>query len=182
MKFHLFLAMLILCNDTLLASNEQNKSVQEKIKYQGRLKLGETFSKTIKPDAIDTWTLMLAKGQYAVVEAWEKSTNIAIRVINPTGRLKIAFNNPLEIWGKERATWIAETDGLWKVEIAPIEVFLPGEYEIKWTSLRQMTKRERQMSEADSLVNSGRSCYAQGKHDEAERLYRRSLEALEKTL
>jgi len=173
-----FVAMLLLAH-ALLA---QTQPSEEKVEEQGFLKLGEAQQRTLAPGTVHVWGLLMKKGQFVAVEVVEKSINTLVRVTDSNGAHLSEFDNPGQIWGTEKATWVAMAEGISKVEITSASSIQPGDYEITVIILRDANKTDWQTVEADSLNNLAQTLYVQGNYDEAELLFKRSLEILEKTL
>jgi len=182
MKSFLLIITSALCGILLFVNSIHPQATQEKVETQGTLALGKPQQKTLAPDVIHVWSLGLEKGQYVVVEVLQKGIDVVVRIVDPNGTRKREIDSPTGTSGTEKAAWIAQTTGVWKVEIAPLEASQPADYEINWVILHKATEIDRQTVEADSLNNLAMLYKDQDKYVEAEPLYRRSLEIREKTL
>jgi tetratricopeptide (TPR) repeat protein/CHAT domain-containing protein len=153
---------------------------QQVMKAQGFLTLGKAVEKTLPASTTHVWSLSLASEQYVVVEVLQKGIDVVVRILDPANHRKKEFDSPTGAAGTEKASWITDTAGEWKIEIVPLEAKQPGRYEIKWVIQREATEKERQIVEADSLDNLAALHQAQNQYDEAARLYQNSLAIREK--
>ncbi len=182
MKFYLMIPILGLLFIALNVWSFQAQTPQQKVQPQGALKLGETQKRTLAPEAIHVWDLALVKGQYGVVEVEQKGIDVVVRIVDPQGVRKSEIDSPTGTAGTEKATWITNLAGTWKIELVPLDATQAGDYEIKWVTLREATETDRQIIIADSLNSLAQTYDDQGKYAEAEPLYQRALAIREKTL
>jgi len=154
-----------------LSTLVQSQAIHHKTEIQGRLTLGETQVRTLVPGTIHVWTLSLKSGQYAAVKVLQKGIDVVIRIVNPRGEGKGKFNSPEGTFGKEKAAWISESVGTWKVEIIASDAQKPGIYEIKWAALHQAAQKDRESLKADSLSNMALAYYIKGEYLKSESLY-----------
>ncbi len=167
----------------LCANALQMQPSQQKLEIQTALKLGETQTRTLAPDAIHVWRLALEAGQYAVIRVAQKVIDVVVGVVDSQGVQRFEVDGPTGKAGVEKANWLAQSAGVWKIEIVPVDAIKPGDYEIKLDILRRATAQDQQIVEADSLTNVAYFDYfSKAKYLEAEPLYRHAVDILEKVL
>jgi len=156
---------------------------QDKVEALGYLTYGETREKNLSPGTVHEWKISLEEGQYAALEILQRSLDVWVEMTDPRNIQKGEFYNN-SIWGSVvvKLACIADTTGIWTLKIWPWMAVKQGNYEIKWVILRDATKKDRQMAEADSLRTLAGQLYLQSKYDKAELLWRRVLEICEGVL
>ncbi|MCI0557463.1 MAG: tetratricopeptide repeat protein, partial [Nitrososphaera sp.] len=182
MKLLLTSFTFVLFIDTWSISPAQTQSGQQKVEVQGSLKLGKSQKRTLTPETIHVWSLNLKTNQCAVLEIEQRGIDVMVRLVDPKGVHKREFDSPIGKVDTEHASWITNSEGIWKIEIVPLNANQPGEYVVKWLIQRDADEKDQQLVEADSLSNVAQSYFAQRKYTEAESLFKRALEIREKAL
>jgi CHAT domain-containing protein/Tfp pilus assembly protein PilF len=123
---------------------------------QQELTLGASVSRDIAKGATHSYRITLASGQYVRLLVEQLGADVAIKIFHPDGRLFLEIDSPTGTQGPERLSAIAESDGVYRVDIQRIADELDGgRYELKLTDLRLA-------SDADRNVVAGQAAYLEG--------------------
>ncbi len=179
MKPDLYLTVFALLISPKLSNPILNLWAQERVEVQGNLVLGKTYQRTLAPGDTLVWSLISKKGQYLGVKIEQKGIDVVVGIYSPDGAQKIEFDSPTGNTGTEKATWITNMAGNWKIEIVPLDTTQSGAYEIKWEIARQASFNDQQIIKADSLSRLGDSFYYQGQFEEAAKFYSATLNLFE---
>jgi len=166
----------------LYGGSAHGQTEQDTTEFQGLLELGQTYQRTLTPEAAHVWHLTVEAGQYVKVEVVQKGIDVVVQVSDPSGVQRREFDSPTGTSGTEKAAWITDATDTWNVEIVPLEAKKPGDYEIKWLEYHAATERDWQLVQADSLKQLAELYKAQGKYGEAEPLHKHALAIVEKAL
>ncbi|MEM7483098.1 MAG: CHAT domain-containing tetratricopeptide repeat protein [Acidobacteriota bacterium] len=64
------------------------------------------------------WGFSLDEGQVATVRVEQQGIDIVLRLFSPGGERLMLMDSPIGSWGHETITWIAEENGIYRVEVA----------------------------------------------------------------
>jgi len=179
MKSRLIICALGLFVTSVPAAFIQTQSSQEKVEVQGKLVLSKVYKRTLAPEVNHIWNLMSKKGHCAGVEVEQRGIDILVRISDPSGRRIKEIDSPTGSVGTEKAIWITNIAGNWRVEIAPVEANQIGQYAIKLMFHRTATANDRTMVVADSSSNAAQLFYAQGEYKKAKQLFEQTRNLLE---
>ena len=110
-----------------------------------------------------TYQIALKPGQFIHVVVNQKGIDVVLTPIDPNGRRLVEIDRWSDLQGPESVSWIAESSGVYKLEIRAARKEAPrGTYQAKIAELREPTPAdririaaERAYAEGDALNNQG---------------------------
>ena len=105
------------------------------------LKLDQPAGREIAPGAAQSYSIELKAGDYAAGEIDQHSTKVDIAIFNPDGSQLRRFPGPAE--DKGRFVFIAESPGVYRLELKTAEKAGAGKYELRMTELLSLDDRLR---------------------------------------
>jgi CHAT domain-containing protein/Tfp pilus assembly protein PilF len=147
-------------------SLEQNHPVEHEISS------GETHS----------YQITLAQGQYLAVAVEQRGIDVGVQVMGPDGNLLMEFNFETRKEGRENVEQVAETTGIYRLNVQAKGGKDAARYEIRVVELRTATEKDRALQGARKLSVESVRLYRGGKYDEARPLAEQVLEIREKQL
>ncbi len=129
----------------------------------------------------EIWRVPLEEGLFAELEILAAQAKIVLRLIDPAGTERQSKERNYES-SPYKLRWIADLDGLWRVEISTGEGSEEADYSIHWKAVRVAGSSDRQLLRADGLVEEASSFFEAGTYGQAEPLMRQALELYEEAL
>jgi CHAT domain-containing protein/Tfp pilus assembly protein PilF len=146
------------------------------------LEAGQAVEREIAGGQTQSYRITAASGQFVGVAVRQEGTDVAEKVFAPDGRLVAEFNSEVRPRGEERADFVAEAAGAYRLNVEGQVRGTSGRYEIRVTEVRAATEHDRALQEAHRLSTRALGLFAAGKYDEALPLAERALELSEKEL
>src|SRR5258706_5056076 len=146
------------------------------------LELGKPFENEIAGGQIQTYRIASSAGQFVSVVVQQKGIDVFEKLFAPGGTLVAQFDFELRPREAEKAEFVAETAGVYRLEVKAKIKGTVGRYEIRVEEIRVATEQDRLLHEARKLSNESTVLFRAGKYDEAVSVGARGLEAAEKVL
>jgi hypothetical protein len=109
------------------------------------LQPGTPIERTLAGGQSHSYTINLEQDQFLQLLVDQRGIDVVVRVFSPAGRRLHEVDTPNGTDGPEDVTVIADTAGVYRIEVAPLDPSPPpGRYEIKIVELRKATEQELQ--------------------------------------
>lgn len=116
------------------------------------LELNKPVERESGPGHSDTFTLPGTSGQFLQLVAIQMGVDVVVSVVSPTGKEIIRADSPNYELGPERASWIAEESGVFKVNVSKsLRSFETGRYTIQLTTANSPTEDNRRELAAERV-------------------------------
>jgi CHAT domain-containing protein len=124
--------------------------------------------------------MALKAGQFVHVVVNQKGIDVVLAPIDPNGRRLVELDRWSDLQGPESVSWIAESSGVYKLEIRAARKEAPwGTYEAKITELRDPTPTDKIRIAAERAYAEGDELNNQGTEDSQRKSIDRLAEALQ---
>ena len=143
---------------------------------------GQAVEREISGGQTQSYQITAAVGQFVGVAVRQSGIDVTEKVFAPDGKLVAEFNLEIRPQGEERADFVAETAGVYRLDVEPQLRGAAGRYEIRVTEVRAATEAERALHETHKLLTQAQSLTDADKYNEALPLLTRALELGEKAL
>jgi CHAT domain-containing protein/Tfp pilus assembly protein PilF len=140
------------------------------------------FEREISGGQTQQFQITASAGQFVGVSVRQSGVDVGEKIFAPDGKLVAEFNSEIRPQGEERADFVAETAGVYRLDVEGQVRGTTGRYEIRLTELRAANEHDRALDEAHRLSTQALGLFAAGKYDEALPLAERALELSEKEL
>jgi len=109
------------------------------------LQPGTPVERTLAAGQSHSYTISLEQDQFLQLLVDQRGIDVVVRAFSPAGRRLREVDTPNGTDGPEDVTVIAETAGVYRIEVTPLDPSPPpGRYEIKVVELRKATEQELQ--------------------------------------
>src|SRR6266576_7028812 len=109
------------------------------------LQPGTPVERALAAGQSHSYTISLEQDQFLQLIVDQHGIDVVVRVFSPTGRRLREVDTPNGTEGPEDVTVVAETTGVYRIEVTPLDQNPPpGRYEIKIVELRKATEQELQ--------------------------------------
>jgi CHAT domain-containing protein len=166
----------------LPASSRQQTGAIANNQESPRLSLDQPVEKEIADGEVHDYAISLSAGQFACLTVQQKGVDVSERLFSPDGRLIIEFDDDLRPESEDRVAFLAETSGVYRLQVKAKARAAPGRYEIKLTAIRSATQQDRLLFESRGLDHQAGDLAGAAKYDEALPLAARALEIAESQL
>jgi CHAT domain-containing protein/Tfp pilus assembly protein PilF len=146
------------------------------------LEVGQAVEREIAGGQTQSYRITAAAGQFVGVAVRQEGTDVGEKVFAPDGRLVAEFNSEVRPRGEERADFVAESAGVYRLDVEGQVRGTTGRYEIRVTEVRAADEHDRALDEAHRLSTQALDLTADGKDNEALPLAERALALGEKEL
>ena len=120
------------------------------------LEVGRLILRDLKGGQSHSYEISLAAGQYAHVVVDQKGIDVVVKLLAPDGNLITEVDSPNGTQGPEPVYVIAETTGLYRLEVRSLKKDAPaGKYEAKLVELRSATDRDKAWLAARRVFEEG---------------------------
>jgi CHAT domain-containing protein/Tfp pilus assembly protein PilF len=177
--------VLIVCGLLVIEGQAQSRSRQSPVipnlQEVARLELGVALKRELAGRQKHTYEVELSAGQYLKIEIRQHGINLAATLRMPDGGTR----KVLDVFGstQERSVeLIAESPGVYRLDVYAGQKASPGSYEIRIAELRIATKDDQALQTARKLFNQAFMLNRDGKYLEARPLLIRALQIREKVL
>jgi CHAT domain-containing protein/Tfp pilus assembly protein PilF len=143
---------------------------------------GRAVEREISGGERQSFQVVAAAGQFVGVAVRQEGVDVGEKVFAPGGELLAEFNSEVRLRGEERADFVAEAAGVYRLEVEGQVRGTSGRYEIRLTETRAANEHERALDEAHRLSTRALDLRAVARYDEALPLVERALELSEKEL
>jgi CHAT domain-containing protein/Tfp pilus assembly protein PilF len=140
------------------------------------LKAGSPVDREMKGGQAHNYQVKLSAGQYLHVVAEQHGIDIAMALSGPDGKKLVDVDSPNGAEGPEVLSWIAESDGTYRVEIRSVDKnAAAGRYKVTVEPLRPATAKDRSRIQAEEAIRSAWMSEANGSLQGAAEAYLRAL-------
>jgi CHAT domain-containing protein len=146
------------------------------------LGLGKPLENEISGGQIQSYRIALSAGQFVSVIVQQKGIDVLEKLFAPGGKLVAQFDFELRPREAEKAEFVAETAGVYRLEVKAKIKGAVGRYEIRVEEIRAANEHDRSLHEARKLNTESSVLFRAGKYDEAVSVGVRALDAAEKVL
>jgi CHAT domain-containing protein len=148
-----------------------------------RLESGKPTEQTLKAGDLHRYELALPADQLVQLDVMQRGLNVKVSVLNPAGIIVVSVDRDQTIRGSELVTFISDTAGVYRIEIAPGEKNTPaGQYEIRIEVIRPPTAAEHSLEDARQLSEQSNGLRHNGQYEAAFTPAEQALEIREKLL
>jgi CHAT domain-containing protein/Tfp pilus assembly protein PilF len=146
------------------------------------LEAGKAIEREISSGQTQSYQISLPAGQFASVTIQQRGIDVVERLLSPGGKLIAEFDSEWRPQEAEGAEFVAETAGVYRLDVKAKIKGESGGYEIHVTELRAPTAQDRLLHEAHRLSTEAAALDGAGRFEEARALAERALDAAEKAL
>ncbi len=119
------------------------------------LQPGTPIERTLAAGQSHSYTISLEQDQFLQLLVDQRGIDVVVRTFSPAGRRLREVDTPNGTDGPEDVTVIAETAGVYRIEVAPLDPSPPpGRYEIKIVELRKATEQELQAGKNQEVLKA----------------------------
>jgi CHAT domain-containing protein/tetratricopeptide (TPR) repeat protein len=146
------------------------------------LEVGKTVEREIAGGQTQQFQIKATMGEFVGVAVQQGGVDVSERLFAPDGKLTATFDDEVRPQAEEYANFVAETTGVYRLEVTATAKNATGRYEIRLSERRAAAEPERQVYEARKLSTEAALLSRAGKYEEARTLVARALEIGEKAL
>ena len=146
------------------------------------LEKGDSATREISGGQTQQFQLRATEGQFVSVIVEQRGVDVGESLFAPDGRLLATFNEEARAQGEERADFVAETTGVYRLDVKATAKNTSGSYEIRLTEIRAATEQEKQVYEARKLSTQAALLNDAGNYEEGRALAAHALDLSEKAL
>ena len=142
------------------------------------LEPGKPIERSIAAGEAQSYSLALTSGQYAHVAVDQRGVDVVVSIFAPDGTKLAQVDMPNGNYGPEPASLVAETTGVYRVEVKSTSPKMPGRYEVKLEDLRAATEIDRNRVAAQKLFTEAKALRnerTQQSYQQATRKYETAL-------
>src|SRR5437016_342225 len=120
------------------------------------LQPGAPIERTLGAGQSHSYSISLEQDQFLQLVVDQRGIDVIVRVFSPAGRRLGEFDSPNGTDGPEDVTVVAETAGMYRIEVAPLGGYEnpSGRYEIKIVELRKATEQELQAGKNQEVLKA----------------------------
>lgn len=168
--------------NTNLPDKLQLAAVNQTAKEGAPLELGKPFEDEISGGQVQSYRIALSGGQFVSVIVQQKGIDVLENLFAPGGKLVAQFDFELRPREAEKAEFVAETAGVYRLEVKAKIRGAVGRYEIRVEEIRLANEQDRSLHEARKLSTQSSNLFRAGKYDEAISVGASAVNAAEKVL
>jgi CHAT domain-containing protein len=169
-------------NTYRLSDKLQLAAAQQNPEESTTLELGKPFENEISGGQVQSYRIALSAEQFVSVIVQQRGVDVFEKLFEPGGKLVAQFDFELRPREAEKAEFVAETAGVYRLEIKAKIKGAVGRYEIRVAEIRAANEQDRSLHEAHKLSTESSILFRAGKYDEAVSVGARALDAAEKVL
>jgi hypothetical protein len=119
------------------------------------LQPGTPIERTLAAGQSHSYNVSLEEDQFLELVVDQHGIDVVVRAFSPAGRRLREVDTPNGTDGPEDVTVIAETAGVYRIEVSPLDPSPPpGRYEIKIVELRKATEQELQSGKNQEVLKA----------------------------
>ena len=176
------------------APNEPAATPIDKLKFVGHrntdaqnaeatvLELGKSIEREISGGQTQSYQITLSAGQFVSVIVQQRGIDVIEKLFAPDGKLIAQFDSELRPQEAETVEFLAETAGVYRLNVIAKIKNAVGRYEIRVAEIRAASEQDRSLHQAHRLSTESSILSRAAKYDEALSLTARALDAAEKAL
>ena len=141
------------------------------------LQLGQSVERALEREQTHAYRFALAAGQVTQIVVEHHQQDIVVTLFDAAGKPLTEFDQEWRKEGREVVTHVAETAGVYRLEIKPkLKNALPGRYRIVQTELRAANEKDRALQEAGDQRAGGVKAMREGRYSDALQPLERALQ------
>lgn len=149
------------------------------IPWQEYLSLGKAVERELKGGESHSYRVRLEAGQYLLVVAEQKGSDVVVRLFGPAGVKLAEVDSPNGTQGPEPLAFVADEAGEYRLEVAALDQKAPpGRYEVVVREVRQATAGDRDRLKSARILGEAEQLRSQGTADSLRRALLKYKEAL----
>jgi CHAT domain-containing protein/Tfp pilus assembly protein PilF len=169
--------LLIQSANSLQVHGQQANSVSDP---EETLELGKPIERDITGGQTQSYMVRLSKDQFAGLSIQRHGIDLAEQLRTPDGKVYVRFASEWRADVTESVGFVAETSGIYRLDVkAPIRGST-GRYEIRIAEIRAASDPDRWLNEARRLSTAAATIGGAGKFDDALAMDTRAIELAEK--
>jgi CHAT domain-containing protein/Tfp pilus assembly protein PilF len=173
----LLISLLIQSANSLQVHGQQAKSVSDP---EDTLELGKPIERDIAGGQTQSYKVKLSKDQFADLSIQRRGIDVVEQLLAPDGKVYARFAAEWRSNVTESVGFVADTSGIYQLDIkAPVRGST-GSYEIRIAEIRAATDPDRWLNEAHRLSTAATTISGAGKLDDALAMEARAIELAEK--
>lgn len=126
-----------------------------------KLSLNQPIERQIKGGETHSFQFSVKAGEYARTEVEQKNIDVIVLLFAPDGKLVVEMDGKDGRLWRETVSCVAETGGLYRVEIKAYTAKQSGSYTVKLAQNRQFVPDDRKWLEAEAHLRAGRKFFEQ---------------------
>jgi CHAT domain-containing protein/tetratricopeptide (TPR) repeat protein len=142
------------------------------------LELSKPIERALNAGDTHSYTVTLTAGQYAYITVDQRDVDVVVSIYSPDGTKVAEVDGPNGTYGLEPVSLVAETSGVYRVEVLSTSTKLPGRYEVKLQELHAATEADRSRVAAQKLFTEAKALRA----ERTQKSYQQSIEKYEAAL
>src|SRR5262245_35195516 len=146
------------------------------------LMVGRPVQSELAAGETRTYRIALSAGQFVLITVRQHGNDLVEKLIAPGGDLVARFDSAWESDGSDQVEFVAETSGVYRIEVSAKVRSARSSLEIGVSERRAATDRDWSLHESDRLATESDDLFRAGKYGEAVVVAARALEAGEKAL
>jgi CHAT domain-containing protein len=163
------------------APSQSNTRTQSSQQITG-LEKSNSVAREISGGQTQQFQLTATEGQFISIVVEQRGVDISESLFTPNGKLLATFDDEVRARGEERVGFVAETTGVYRLDVKATARNANGRYEISLTEIRAASEQERQVYEARKLSTQAFLLSSAGKYEESRVIASRALDLSEKAL
>jgi len=184
-------ALMVLLHCTAFAQSANTHRLSDKLQLAAAqqnpvasttLELGKPFENEISGGQMQSYRIALSAGQFVSVIVQQRGIDVVEKLFAPGGKLVAQFDFELRPREAEKVEFVAETAGVYRLEIKAKFKGAVGRYEIRVAEIRAANEQDLSLHEAHKLSTESSILFRAGKYDEGISAGVRALDAAEKVL
>jgi tetratricopeptide (TPR) repeat protein len=173
----LLIFLLIQSSNSLQVHGQQTKSISNP---EDTLELGKPIERDIAGGQTQSFRVKLSKDQFAGLSIQRRGIDVVEQLLGPDGKVYARFASEWRSNVTESVGFVAETSGVYQLDVkAPVRGST-GSYEIRIMEIRAATDPDRWLNEAHRLSTAATTISGAGKLDDAIVMETRAIELAEK--
>ena len=122
---------------------------------------GKPIERSIAAGETQSYTLAMTVGQYAHITVDQRGVDVVVTTFAPSGNKLVEFDGPNGNYDVEPISILAETGGVYRLEVHSSSPKMPGSYELKLADLRTATEHDRSYMTAQKLFTDAKALKSQ---------------------
>jgi CHAT domain-containing protein/Tfp pilus assembly protein PilF len=173
----LLIFLLVQSTNSLQVHGQQAKSGLD---AEDTLELGKPIERDIAGGQTQSYKLRLSKDQFVGLSMQRRGIDVVEQLLTPDGKVYARFASEWRSNVTESVGFVAETSGVYQLDVkAPVRGST-GSYEIRIVEIRAATDPDRWLNEAHRLSTAATTISGAGKLDDALAMETRAVELAEK--
>lgn len=136
------------------------------------VEVAKPIERAIAAGEAHSYTLTLTSGQYAHIAVDQRGVDVVVSIFTPDGTKVVHVDSPNGDKGIEPVFLVAETSGVYRVEVLSTSPKKPGKYELKLVEFRTATDANRNRVAAQKLFTEAKAL----RNERTQQSYQQAIE------